>query len=204
MIDDSSGFLSAAVTGILHLAFFFLIAVLFGFALDINYARSGRPREVWGGQIGWILSAAFGSGVVYAVFRFITRHSAFTVGGSLLSRVLYDICMLTVVPAANVLLFLVLPSAILRMALTVSSDTRERAELPLIIASALVMTFALMGCSPVYIEYYGFPAVLFPLALCSALSVLYHRTNTIWPAILTYSGVSGLYLLLSALADRWM
>ena len=45
MIDDSAGFLGDTVNALLNMLIFALIAVFFGFALDINYSAHGRPKE---------------------------------------------------------------------------------------------------------------------------------------------------------------
>ena len=112
--------------------------------------------------------------------------------------------MIALVPAANVLLFLVLPSAIIRMLLTVVSDTKERAELPLTIVSAFVMTVAMLGITPNHIENYGAAIFLFALVQSAACSLLYHKTNVIRFTILMYSGVSALYLALAFLMNRFI
>ncbi len=202
MVDDSSGFLTDMLTALLNLLLFTVIAVLFGFALAINFARHGRPREVWGSQVKYIVPAAFLSCLVYAAFRFLSGGGAFAVSGSVLSRCLYYVNMIVIVPAANVLLFLVLPSAVIRMLLTVVSDTKERTELPQIIVCALIMALGLIGVNPAHITLFGFPAFLFALVLSALCSFLYHRTNVIWCTVLLYAGVSGLYLLAAALLSQ--
>ena len=203
MVDDSSGFLTDMIAGCLNIALFAAIAVFFGFALDINFARNGRPREVWGGQIKFILPAALLSCAGYALLRFFSSGGAFTVGGSILSRCLYYFNMLTIVPAANTMLFLVLPSAIIRMVLTLVSDTKERMEIPMIVASAVIMTLGLLGVNPANIALSGYSTAAFALIVSALCSVLYHRTNVIWGTVLMYSGVSGLYLATAALLNSF-
>ena len=72
MIDDSSSFLADAMAAVLHLLIYTLAAVLFGFALDINYAGHGRPKEVWGRYVRFILPAAFGSCLLYVAIHHFT------------------------------------------------------------------------------------------------------------------------------------
>ncbi|MBQ9901923.1 MAG: hypothetical protein IJM51_06000 [Clostridia bacterium] len=197
-VDNSSGFLSDMETGLLHLILFALVAFLFGFALDINYAGHGRPREVWGRDIRFILPAAFGSGIIYLLINHFISGSSFRAGGSILSQCLYYFTMIVIVPAGNVLLFLVLPSSVIRMLLTAVSETKEKAELPLTLSSAVVMAIAMLGITPNHIENYGFLVVCFTLIQCVCCSLLYHRTNVIKYTILLYSGVSAMYLALAA------
>ncbi|MBQ5545581.1 MAG: hypothetical protein IIU00_07850 [Clostridia bacterium] len=199
MIDDSAGFMTDTVTAVIHLLLFTLIAVCFGFALDINFSRSGRPKEVWGKNIRFILLASFGSCVLYAGGHYLLTGSSFALTGSILSKSLYYFFMLTVVPTANVLLYLVLPSAIIRMILVLVSDTKEKTELPLIFAGTAIMTLGLLGIIPRSIENFGWIIFLFTLIQSAACSVLYHRTDTIWPVVLMYSGVSATYYILAAL-----
>ncbi len=203
-IDNSSGFLSDFLTGALNLLVFALIAFLFGFALDINYSGKGRPREIWGKYIKFILPAAFGSCIVYLLIRHLTTGASFRVSGSILSQILYYFTMIVIVPAGNVLLYLVLPSSAIRMLLTVVSDTKERAELPLTIVSTAVMTIAMLGVTPRHIENYGLPVAVFALIQSAACSLLYRRTNVIRYTILLYSGVSALYLALAPVLNRLM
>ena len=201
MIDDSAGFLGDTVNALLNMLIFALIAVFFGFALDINYSAHGRPKEAWGEYIKYILPAAFGSCFLYAVIRHFIAGGSFNVPGSILSKCLYYFCIIAIVPAANVLMYLVLPAAINRMLLVVVSDTKKRAELPATIASALVMTFAQLGVTPNHIQLYCAGIFIFTLIQSAACSFLYHRTNVIRYTILLYSGVSALYLLLAALLN---
>ena len=201
MIDDSAGFLGDTVNALLNMLIFALIAVFFGFALDINYSAHGRPKEAWGEYIKYILPAAFGSCFLYAVIRHFIAGGSFNVPGSILSKCLYYFCIIAIVPAANVLMYLVLPAAINRMLLVVVSDTKKRAELPATIASALVMTFAQLGVTPNHIQLYGAGIFIFTLIQSAACSFLYHRINVIRYTILLYSGVSALYLLLAALLN---
>ncbi len=201
MIDDSAGFLGDTVNALLNMLIFALIAVFFGFALDINYSAHGRPKEAWGEYIKYILPAAFGSCFLYAVIRHFIAGGSFNVPGSILSKCLYYFCIIAIVPAANVLMYLVLPAAIIRMLLVVVSDTKKRAELPATIASALVMTFAQLGVTPNHIQLYGAGIFIFTLIQSAACSFLYHRINVIRYTILLYSGVSALYLLLAALLN---
>ncbi len=203
-VDDSAGFLADLVTAVLHLLLFGIIAILFGFALDINYKGHGRPKEVWGKDVKYILPAAFGSCVLYVVIHHFTSGGSFTVSGSLLSQILYYFTAIAVVPAANILLYLVLPSAVIRMLLTVISDTKERTELPLIIAGTLIMTFAMLGITPRHIDNFGAAIFVFTLIQSAACSLLYHRTNVIRYTVLLYAGVSGLYLALAALLNNFM
>lgn len=201
MIDDSAGFLGDTVNALLNMLIFALIAVFFGFALDINYSAHGRPKEAWGEYIKYILPAAFGSCFLYAVIRHFIAGGSFNVPGSILSKCLYYFCIIAIVPAANVLMYLVLPAAIIRMLLVVVSDTKKRAELPATIASALVMTFAQLGVTPNHIQLYGAGIFIFTLIQSAACSFLYHRINVIRYTILLYSGVSALYLLLAGLLN---
>ena len=99
-VDDSAGFLADLVTAVLHLLLFGIIAILFGFALDINYKGHGRPKEVWGKDVKYILPAAFGSCVLYVVIHHFTSGGSFTVSGSLLSQILYYFTAIAVVPDA--------------------------------------------------------------------------------------------------------
>ena len=112
--------------------------------------------------------------------------------------------MIAVVPASNVLLYLVLPSAVIRMLLTLVSDTKERAELPLTIVCAVVMAFAMLGITPNHIENYGASIFFFTLIQSAPCSLLYHRTNIIRCTILLYAGVSALYLALAALMNSFI
>lgn len=201
MIDDSAGFLADMLTAILNLILFTVIAVAFGFALDINYSGHGRPDEVWKKYIKFILPAAFGSCFIYVVMRHLIAGGSFGVSGTVLSRCLYYFNMIAVTPAANILLYLVLPSAVIRMLLTVVSDTKERAELPLTVVSTLIMALSLLGITFNHIETYGLAITFFTLIQSAACSLLYHRTNVIRYTILLYSGVSALYLLLAALMN---
>lgn len=200
MADNSSGFLADAVTAVINLLLFTVIAISLGFALDINYANTGRPREVWGKQLKYILALAFGGCVAYFVWHRITSGCAFTLTGSLLSNIMYYVSMLTIVPLANVLLYLVLPSAVIRMLLILASDTKEKTEPPLIIACTLIMTFGMMGMSPANIDNLGSASAAVTLAECAACSILYHRTNVVWTTALLLSGANALYYVLSALA----
>ena len=200
-VDDSAGFVNDLLACILNILLFAAIAVLFGFALDINYAGHGRPREAWGKYIKFILPAAFGSCLLYVVIHHIVTGGSFRVTGSIFSQILYYFTMIAVMPAANVLLYLVLPSAVIRMLLTVVSDTKERAELPLTLVSAAVMTFGMLGITPGHIENYGAAVFSFALIQSAACSLLYHRTNVIRYTILMYAGVSALYLALAALMN---
>ena len=203
-VDDSAGFLADAVTGILNILVFAVIAVLFGFALDINYSGHGRPKQIWGKYVKCILPAAFGSCFLYVVIRHFAVGSSFRVTGSILSQILYYITMIAVVPASNVLLYLVLPSAVIRMLMTLVSDTKERAELPLTIVCAVVMAFAMLGITPNHIENYGASIFFFTLIQSASCSLLYHRTNIIRCTILLYAGVSALYLALAALMNSFI
>ncbi len=203
-VDDSSGFLTDFVTGVLNILLFAVIAVLFDFVLNINYSGHGRPKEAWGRYIKFILPAAFGSCLVYAVIHHLTAGGSFRVSGSILSQIFYYVTEIAVVPAANILLFLVLPSAVIQMLLTVVSDTKERTELPLIIATTLIMTAGLLGITPNHIELYGNGIFAFTLMQSAACSLLYHRTNVIRAPILLYAGVSAFYLALAALLNSIM
>ena len=203
IVDDSAGFLTDLVTALLNLLLFAIIAVLFGFALDINYKSHGRPREVWGKYIKFILPTAFGSCLIYALIRQFIAGGSYRVTGSIPSQILYYVTIIAVVPAANVLLYQVLPSAIIRMLLTLISDTKERAELPLIIVSTLVMTIAMLGITPNHIELYGWGIFAFTLIQSASCSLLYLRTNVIRYTILLYSSVSALYLGLAALMNSF-
>ena len=174
-VDDSSGFLTDFVTGVLNILLFAVIAVLFDFVLNINYSGHGRPKEAWGRYIKFILPAAFGSCLVYAVIHHLTAGGSFRVSG-----------------------------AVIQMLLTVVSDTKERTELPLIIATTLIMTAGLLGITPNHIELYGNGIFAFTLMQSAACSLLYHRTNVIRAPILLYAGVSAFYLALAALLNSIM
>lgn len=204
MLDDSSGFLTDMTGAVLHLLFFVIIAVFFGFALDMNFSVHGRPKEIWAKYIPYILSAAFASCALYIAVHHLATGKTFHLTGSPLSQGLYYLNMIVIVPAANVLLYLVLPAAIIRMLLTVVSDTRDRAELPLMIVGALVMTLAQLGITPKNIVNYGFGVTAFALIQSALCSVLYRRTNTIWRVILLYSGVSAMYLALAAMIHSFI
>ena len=201
MIDDSSGFLSDMIAAVLNILVFTLAAVLFGFALDINYSAHGRPIEAWGKYVRFILPAAFGSCVLYVVIHHFVSGSSFAVSGTVFSQILYYINMIAVVPAANVLLYLVLPNAMIRMLLVIVSDSRERAELPLAVSGTLIMAIAMLGITPNHIENYGAAVFAFALIQSAACSFLYQRTNVIRYTVLMYSGVSALYLGLTALMN---
>ena len=203
-VDNSAGFLTDLITGILNTVLFGVIAVLFGFALDINYSGRGRPREVWGSSLKFILPAAFGSCLVYSLISNLADGSVFSLSGSILSKCLYYLTMIVVVPSANVLLYLVLPSAVMRILLTLVSDTKENTELPLTVTSAAVMAIAMLGITPGNIENFGLTVALFTLLQSALCSILYHRTNVIRYTILMHSGVSALYLALAALIDLFM
>ncbi len=201
MIDDSAGFLSDTVTALLHILLFIIIAVLLGIALNINYSVHGRPNEVLGKYKKFILLASFGSCAAYVLIHHLAVGRSFSLSGSLLSKSLYYVSMLTVVPVANILLYLVLPLALIRMLLTLVSETKQKAELPLIIAGTVIMTLGLLGINPANIENFGLEITLFTLVQSAACSLLYLKTNVIWSTVLLYSGVSGLYFILTALLN---
>lgn len=204
LADNSSGFLDPLMTGVLQLLLFAAVAFLFGFALHINYSpslRNGRPKEIWGKPVSIAVPAAFAGCAVYVVCRHLAYGSSFLAAGSVLSKVLYYVTMLAVVPAANILLFLVLPSALLRIVLTLLSDTSEKIELPLILMTTIIMSLALLGITPRNLENFGLPILLFTLLQSAVCSVVYHKTNVILYTVLVYSGVSGLYFALAALLN---
>ena len=86
IIDDSSGFLSDMVTSVINLLFFLIIAILFGFALDMNYSVHGRPKEIWAKYIKYILPAAFASCLLYIAVHHLATGKTFHLTGSPLSQ----------------------------------------------------------------------------------------------------------------------
>lgn len=199
MVDNSSGFLAELVTKVMELGVVVLVIIGFDFALDINFASTGRPSEVWRKQVKYCLLAAFGSDLLFVVMSRILTGGDVGVRGSLLSRILYYVTKIGVLPLANVMLYLVIPSAVVRMILIFVSDTKEKTELPLTVAATVTLTLGMIGVSASGILGAGFAVLVYVLIQSAAYSVLYHRTNVIWPPVVLYAFVTALYYPVAAL-----
>ena len=128
MIDDSSGFMTELLHCAIRLLFVLVICVLFGFALDINFSSVGRPKEVWQKHVNWCMLTAFGSDVLLMLISRIFGGRAAGVSGSLFSQVMYYITKLAVVPFTNIMLYLVIPSAIIKIVVTLVSNSADRSH----------------------------------------------------------------------------
>lgn len=201
MIDDSSGFMTELLHCAIRLLFVLVICVLFGFALDINYSSKGRPKEVWGKYVKWCVLAAFGSDVLLMLIsRFFGGRSA-GVSGSLFSQVMYYITKLAVVPFTNIMLYLVIPSAIIKIVVTLVSNSDKKVELPLTVITTITLTLGMLGMSWDGVRNAGLLLAVYALVQSASYSVVYHRTNTIWRPTLLYMGVTALYYPLSYLLN---
>ncbi len=197
MIEDGSGFLPEFFSKLIELALVLFITVSFSFALNINYSSKGRSKENWTKMVRYSVLAAFGVDLIYLVVSRIFDSPFSMPDGGMFSRVMYFVTKIFVVPSANVMLYLVLPSAIVKMILTLICDTREKTELPLTVVSSITMILGMLGMSWSEVKYAGLPIVLYVAVQGVAYSIVYHRTDTIWRPIMLYSGVTSVYYVLA-------
>ena len=201
MIDDSSGFMTELLHCAIRLLFVLVICVLFGFALDINFSSVGRPKEVWQKHVNWCMLTAFGSDVLLMLISRIFGGRAAGVSGSLFSQVMYYITKLAVVPFTNIMLYLVIPSAIIKIVVTLVSNSDKKVELPLTVLTTVTLTLGMLGMSWEGVRGAGWLLSVYALIQSASYSVVYHRTNTIWKPTLLYMGVTALYYPLSYLLN---
>ncbi len=201
MIDDSSGFMAELLHCVIRLLFVLAICVLFGFALEINYSAKSRPKDVWQKHVKWCLIAAFGSDVLLMLISRIFEGRSAAVSGSVFSQTMYYITKLAVVPFTNIMLYLVIPSAIIKIVITLVSDSDKKVELPLTVLTTVTLTLGMLGMSWDGIRNAGFLLSVYALIQSASYSVVYHRTNTIWRPVLLYIGVTALYYPLSYLLN---
>lgn len=199
MIENGSGFLAEFFSKIIELALVLFITVSFSFALNINYSSKGRDKGSWTNIVKYSVWAAFGIDLIYLVMSRLFGNPFAMPDGGIFSQVMYFITKLLVVPFANVMLYLVLPSAVIRMILTLISDTREKTEIPLTVASSVTMILGMLGMSWSGLRTAGFLIVLYAIVQGVAYSIVYHRTDTIWRPVLLYSGVTAVYYVLAFL-----
>lgn len=197
MIENDSGFLAEFLVKLIELALVLFITVSFSFALNINYSSKGRPKERWTNIVKYSVLAAFGIDLIYLIISRIFNGVFSIPHGSLFSQTMYFITKLIVVPFANIMLYLVLPSAIVKMILTLLSETREKTELPLIVVSSVTMTLGMLGMSWDAIKSAGLLIAVYSAVQGIAYSIVYHRTDTIWRPVLLYSGVTAVYYVLA-------
>ena len=197
MVDDSSGFLAEFFAKLLELALILFVTVSFGFALNINYSSKGRPKETWKKLVGYATLAAFGIDVLYLVLSRIFSGPFTPPVGGIFSQVMYYITKLLIVPFAHVMLYLVVPSAIIKMILTLISHTREQTELPLTVAGSVILALGMLGMTWSDVKSAGFLIIFYVIVQAAAYSIIYHRTDTIWRPVLLYSGVTGTYYILA-------
>lgn len=193
MIGDSSGYLAELLHSVIRLLVVALVCCLFGFALEINFSKGTRPKEVWQKPARICLWVAFGSDVLYALGSRLLVGRPEAVTGSVFSQIMYYFTKIAVVPAANVLLFLVLPSAIMKILVTLASESHKRIELPLILTSTVTLTLGMLGMTWSGVKNAGWLLVGYALLQSAACSVLYHRTNNVRRVILLYAAVTALY-----------
>ena len=199
MIENGSGFLAEFFSKIIELSLVLFITVSFGFALNINYSSKGRDKICWTNIVKYSVWAAFGIDVIYLVLSRIFGSPFAMPGGGIFSQVMYFLTKLLVVPFANVMLYLVLPSAIIKMILTLISETREKTELPLTVVCSVTMILGMLGMSWSGLRTAGIPIILYAIVQGVAYSIVYHRTDTIWRPVLLYSGVTAVYYVLAFL-----
>lgn len=197
IVDNSSGFLTEAVTKVLQLALVLVIIVLFGFFIKINFSWKGRPANLWGKYVPICVAVAFAVDVLFLLKSRIFGESQLIVGGTAISQILYYFTKLCLVPCANILLFLVIPSAIIKNILVLITDNKSQAEIPLIFATTIILTLGQLGMSWQGISSAGFAIVFYALIQSVAYSVIYHRTEVVWFPVLVYVGVTVLYYPLS-------
>lgn len=201
MIDNSSGFMTELLHCLIRLLFVLAVCVLFGFALDINYSSKGRPKEVWGKYVKWCVLAAFGSDVLLMLVSRIFSGRAAGVSGSIFSQMMYYITKIGVIPFTNIMLYLVIPSAILRIVITLAANSDKKVELPLTVITTVILTLGMLGMSWTGVRGAGWLLSVYALIQSASYSVVYHRTNTIWKPTLLYTGVTALYYPLSYLLN---
>ena len=166
---------------------------------NINYSSKGRDKLCWTNIVKYSVWAAFGVDILYLVLSRIFGSPFALPGGGIFSQVMYFLTKLFVVPFANVMLYLVLPSAIIKMILTLVSETREKTELPLTVVCSITMILGMLGISWSGLRTAGFLIVLYAIVQGVACSIVYHRTDTIWRPVLLYSGVTAVYYVLAFL-----
>lgn len=197
LIDDSSGFLYEAITKALQLALVLVITVLFGFFIKINFGWKGRPTSTWGKHVKICLIVAFAADILFLLKSRILGEPQLIVSGTIFSQVLYYLTKICLAPCANILLFVVLPSAIIKNILVLITDNKTQAEIPLIIATTVILTFGQLGMSWEGISGAGIAIALYALIQSAVYSVIYHRTEIVWFPVLVYAGVTVLYYPLS-------
>lgn len=197
LIDDSSGFLSEAMTKVLQLALVLVITVLFGFFIKVNFSWKGRPASTWGKYVKICLIAAFAADVLFLLKSRILGEPQLIVSGTIFSQTLYYLTKICLVPCANILLFLVLPSAVIKNVLVLITDNRTQAEIPLIVATTVILTLGQLGMSWEGISGAGIAIAIYALIQSAVCSVIYHRTEIVWFPVLVYAGVTVLYYPLS-------
>ena len=197
MLDNRNGYLAECLTKLLELALVLVVTIAFGFALNIQYSGAGRPKETWKKRVGYATVAAFGVDVLYLVLSRIFDGSFVPPEGSAFATVMYYLTKLLRVPVVNIMLYLAIPSALLRMVLTPLSETRDKMYLPLTIAGALILTLGMLGMSWSGLRSAGFFIVMYAALQAAAYSVIYHRTDTVWRPVVLYMGVTGTYYILA-------
>ena len=123
------------------------------------------------------------------------------VSGSLFSQVMYYITKLAVVPFTNIMLYLVIPSAIIKIVVTLVSNSDKKVELPLTVLTTVTLTLGMLSMSWEGVRHAGLLLAVYALIQSASYSVVYHRTNTIWRPTLLYMGVTALYYPLSYLLN---
>lgn len=197
MLDNTSGFLAEFITKLLELALVLFVAISFNFALNVNYSTKGRPKEAWKKRVGYATLAAFGIDVIYLVVSRIFSGPFVPPSGGIFSQTMYYFTKLLLVPFTNVMLYLVLPSAILRIVLTLISETREKTELPLTVAGSVILVLGMLGMSWSGVRGAGFIIGFYAVVQAVAYSIIYHRTDTVWRPVVLYGGVTGTYYILA-------
>lgn len=197
MIPDHSGFLGDFLSKLMELITAILLIILFDFALNINFSTRTRPEEKWKKPVRIVGLVAFGTVIFYAVIaRFF--HTGFVPpSGSIFSQVMYYLTHLLLVPVTDVLLYLVIPSATVRMILLLIAESREKTELPQLLAGWCIMTFGLLGLSWNAVVMAGAWVIVYAVMQAGACSILYHRTDTVWRPIMLCFGLTGTYYIVS-------
>lgn len=200
VIDDSSGFLSEFVHKLLNLTAAFIVTSMLGFSLKkIKGEKNRRNISDDAKWIGICAAVALGADVLFLLISRVTGEPQLIVSGSGFSQIMYYLTKVALVPASNILFYVVLPSMILETVSSLFFDSRAEICIPLMIFSTIMLAAGQLGMSWTGISNAGFMITLYALIQSAACSVLYHRTQRMWMPILLYALVTALYYPLSGL-----
>lgn len=196
-LDNSSGFLTEAITKVLQLALVLVVTVLFGFFIKIDFGRKDRPVSIWGKSVAICIAVALAADILFLMKSRILSEPQLIVSGTVISQIFYYITKICLVPFANIMLFLVIPSAIIKNILVLITDNKSQAEIPLIVATTVILTLGQLGMSWESISGAGLAIAAYALIQSAVYSTIYHRTEVVWFPILTYAGVTVFYYVMS-------